>query len=101
MWSAFARAQHRLPSKEERQKLVWLSFYASLLVVLIPIAGFLACLGFTYCLADLLQGLDEFLPKLPALVWLLIAIATIVLSYLTVHWGYWIAATRMGKSFLK
>lgn len=98
---AFARGHNRLPTKEERQKLVWLSFFASLLVVLIPIAGFLAYLGFTYGLADLLQGLDEFLPKLSALVWLLIAVATIVLSYFTVHWGYWIAATRIGKGFLK
>jgi hypothetical protein len=49
---------------------------------------------------DLIQGLSEFLPKLSALLWFLIATYAIFRSYLAVHWGYWWSATKLDKHFL-
>lgn len=96
----FVRDNKRLPTDEERQKLVWQSFFASLFVVLTPIIGFLAYLGFSFGLADLIQGLGEFLPQFAAWIWILIAIFAIGFSYLAVHWGYWLSVTRLAKHFL-
>jgi hypothetical protein len=97
----FVRDNKRLPTREERQKLVWLSFIVSLLLVLIPVICFLAYLGFSYGLSDLMQGIAEFMPKLPVFVWILIAVFTISLSYLSVYWGYWLSTSKLGKYFLK
>jgi len=97
----FVRDHKRLPTREERQKLVWLSFVVSLLLVLIPVICFLVYLGFSYGLADLLQGITEVMPKLPIFVWVLIVTVTISLSYLSVYWGYWLSTAKLGKYFLK
>jgi hypothetical protein len=97
----FVRDNNRLPTREERRKLVWYSFFVSLLVVIIPLMGLLAYLGFSYGLTDLLQGINEVVPKLPGLAWTGILVFTLVLSYLSMAWSYWISATRLGKYFLK
>ncbi len=97
----FVRDNKRLPTPKERQKLVWLSFIVSLLTFIIPVICFLAYLGFSYGLADLLQGITEFMPKLPIVAWVMIVVATITLSYLSVFLGYWFSTNKLGKYFLK
>jgi hypothetical protein len=97
----FVRDNKRLPTNEERRKLVWLSFIVSLLLVLIPLVCFLAYLGFIYGLADLVQGISEFMSKLPGFAWALIVIFTLCLSYLSIFLGYGSLTTQFGKYFLK
>ena len=98
---AFVRDNKRLPTSDERRKLVWLSFMVTLLLILIPLICLLAYLGFSYGLADLLQGITEVVPKLPGLVWFLIIVFSLGLSYLSVYWGYWLSTIKLGKYFLK
>src|SRR5262245_26910362 len=55
----FVQNNKRIPTPAERSKLIWWSFAASLLVVLIPLGGFLVYAAFIYGLADVRQGISE------------------------------------------
>lgn len=97
----FVKHNKRVSTVTERRRLVWLSFVASLLVVAVPIGGFLLYLGISFGLDDLMQGVSETMPKLPVFVWAIIVVVTLGLTYASLYFGYGYFTTRFGNHFLK
>jgi hypothetical protein len=97
----FVRNNERIPTVAERRKLIWMSFAASLLVVLIPTGGFLGYLAFRFGVGDVMQGISETIPRLPLFVWAIIVLITLGLTYVSLHLGYGFITTRFGKQLAK
>ena len=96
----FVRNNKRLPTAEERRKLIWMSFGATWVVSLISISGLLGYVALTSGVDDLMQGVSEMIPRRSVLVWAIVGIGTLGLTYLSVHLGYAFATTWFGRRLL-
>ena len=96
----FVRNNKRLPTAGERRKLIWLSFGATWLVSLILIGGLLGYVALTSGVDELMQGVPEMIPRRSVLVWTIVGIGTLGLTYLSVHLGYGFVTTWIGRRLL-
>jgi hypothetical protein len=97
----FVRNNKRIPSAEERRKLIWLSFGASWVVSLISIGGVLGYVALTSGVDDLMQGVSEMIPRRSVLAWAIVGIGTLGLTYISVHLGYGFVTNWFGRRLPK
>jgi len=99
--AVFVQRKKRIPTHEERRRLIWLSLAASFAMALTPIAGFLVYCAIRFGIDDLMQGISETLPLLPLFVWAIIVAVTVALTYASLYLGYVTITSRLGKQMSK
>jgi hypothetical protein len=96
----FIRKNKRQTTKEERNKLIWLSLAAVLLVSGISVAVLVVVMYFDGGL-DLISEVIKQIPSVPVIMWLIILVVAAGVQLLMLHLSYRFIANIIWRSYIK